>query len=171
MGAVALSVWAVVAAAAFRHPHIDPPAETDAYYVLASAGGMAALETVDEWLPLGKPLLVSVTPEQMTLTLYQQVCADRAKRVICEEPVPATTQGEAQNLGKVARVEGWQSVTVITHRSHITRSRILMQRCFEGQVRMGVRDVERGSSVWLRALVYESGAMLKTWVSDRLCGE
>lgn len=167
MGAVALSVWAVLAAAAFRHPHIDPPAETDAYYVLASPGGVAALETVDEWLPPGKPLLVSVTPEQMTLPLYQQVCSDQVRPFICVDPIPATTQGEAQNLGMVAQEQGWHSVTVITHRSHIIRSRILMQRCFDGDVRMSVRNVEHGKRTWLRAFVYESGAMVKTWATPR----
>lgn len=170
LGAVVLSVWAVLAAAAFRHPHIDPPAETDAYYVLASPGGVAALEAVDEWLPPGKTLLVSATPGQMTLPLYQRACADQTRPVICVDPIPATTQGEAQNLGKVSQEQGWRSVTVVTHRSHITRSRILMQRCFDGELRMSVRNVEHGKRAWLRALLYESGAMIKTWATPRCDG-
>lgn len=166
-GVIVLSVWATLATAAFRYPRIDPPAETDAYYLLASPGGKAALETVDTWLPPNKRLLISATPIQMTEPLYQQTCADKARSVICVEPLPATTQGEAQNLERVAQEEGWQSVTVITHRSHITRSRILMERCFDREVRMTAVDVERGKRTWLRALLYESGAMVKAWATPR----
>lgn len=170
LAVVTLSVWAVLATAAFRYPHIDPPAETDAYYLLASPGGVNALQDVDKWLPPGKPLLISATPDGMTLPLFQQACADTSRPVICVDPSPPTTQGEAQNLARIAQEQGWHSVTVITHRSHITRSRMLMERCFGGEVRMDVRDVEHGKWTWLRALVYESGAVVKAWATPRCAG-
>lgn len=164
VGAVVLSVGAVVALAAFRHPQTDPLGDTDAYYVLASPGGADAVEHLNEWLPSGKPLLVSTAPSLMELPHYQALCADQSGLVLCAHPEPFTTQGEARNLGRVAREQGWRSVTVISHRSHLTRARILMNRCFDGEVRMVPRNVERGKRVWLRALVYESGAMVKTVV-------
>lgn len=171
IGAVGLAVWSVAALAAFRYPRVDPPTETDAYYVLASPGGVEALTNWPELLPANKPLLLSVTAEQFQLPasgdLYREWCARSDREVICVDPDPATTQGEAQNLGRFAAQHGWRSVTVITHRSHITRSRILMERCFDGEIRMTAVDAERGRRVWLRALIYETGAMAKTLVTPR----
>jgi uncharacterized SAM-binding protein YcdF (DUF218 family) len=166
MALVSLSVFvgvgSLVAWSAFRHPRVAPLGETDAYYTLASAAGVQAVIDRADWLPEDKPLLVSATPALRELPAYVEACADPTGQVVCVDPAPSTTQGEARNLGRIAREQGWRSATVISHRSHTTRARILVERCFEGEVRMSPRDAERGKRVWLRALAYESGATVKT---------
>ncbi|MDO5500033.1 MAG: hypothetical protein Q4F67_10185 [Propionibacteriaceae bacterium] len=161
----ALTVWGVAAVWAFRFPRTDPLGDTDAYYVLASSGGISALRSVYRWLPEGKPLLVSVAEKDKDFPLYRYACAEPGLDITCVHPDPVSTQGEAHNLARVARERGWRSVTVISQRSHMTRARVLMKRCWDGEVRMVARDVQVGPRVWLRALVYESGAMVKTWLT------
>lgn len=161
---IALVVWAIAAVSAFRYPRVDPLGDTDAYYVLASRGGIDALNHLDEWMPPGKPLLISVTAEGLGIEPYTELCYDSTRDITCVSPDPSTTQGEARNLGRVARERGWQSVTVISQRSHMTRARVLMERCYDGEVRMVPRDVESGVD-WADSLIYESGAMVKTWLT------
>ncbi|MDO5683759.1 MAG: ElyC/SanA/YdcF family protein [Propionibacteriaceae bacterium] len=153
---------------AIRFPDIDRFGDTDAYYVLASWGGTDALVARDQWLPKGKPLLVSFpkalgeVPEYEEL--FRTICHSGNPQYICVDPIPATTQGEARNLGRIARENEWQSVTVISQRSHMSRVRILMERCFAGEVRISSNNVESGS-YWLRVIAYESGALVKTWLT------
>ncbi len=161
---VAVTAWAVVAIKAFHYPEVDAWADTDAYYTLHSGGGVGAVNRVEQWLPPGKPLLVSVPDDELQADPYGSVCGDPALNVICVAPHPESTRGEARNLGRIARERGWQSVTVISQRSHMTRARLLMERCYDGEIRMFPRDVNRGIIGSARVLVYESGAMAKAWL-------
>lgn len=154
-----------MAVKAFRHPRVDPLQETDAYYVLHSGGGVDALNHIQDWFPEGKPLLVSVPDDPVLRARYRFICTHPALGAICVTPDPVSTRGEAQNLGRVARERGWQSVTVISQRSHMTRARLLMERCYDGEVRMSPRDVNHGVVGSVRVLVYESAAMVKTWLT------
>lgn len=154
-------VGGLTALVAVRFPRGDPAAVTDAYYVLASRGGRDALKHLDEWLPAGKPLLVSATPALRKLPIYQETQQLLGEHVVFVDPVPATTRGEAINLHRLAATHRWQSVTVLSHRSHTTRARALMKRHFKGDVHMRPRDVERGLRVWARAVAYETAAMMK----------
>ncbi|HHV22897.1 MAG TPA: hypothetical protein GXZ30_15405 [Propionibacterium sp.] len=165
-GLVAVSVCAV-AFTGIRHPRTDPLGDPDAYYVLASRGGSDALENLADWSDPNKPLMVSVTETRMKMPIYQDLCAVTDRPIICVEPPLPSTQGEARNLGRLAHKHGWRSVAVISHRSHLTRARILMKRCFDGEVRMVARNVEHGPRTWGRALVYESVALVKTLATPR----
>lgn len=162
---VAVTVWAIVAVQAFRFPQVEPLGDTDAYYALHSGGGVNAVANRHDWLPPGKPLLISVPADELSLEPYRSACTDSELDVICVAPDPLTTQGEAQNLGRIAEEQGWRSVTVLSQRSHMTRTRVLMERCYNGDVRMVPRGRQSGVAIWLRALVYESGAMVKTWLT------
>ena len=169
MAVKALSMFCVLAMAAgtgvaikfIRYPQVDSPGNPDAFYTLLSSGGMTALKSHTDWLPPDKPLLVSVPDAAASLGTYQQLCSDPDLNVTCVTPTPFSTRGEARNLAKVAQERGWESVVVISQRSHMTRARILMERCFDGEVRMVPIDIQHGVGQWAQALIYESGAMVK----------
>jgi uncharacterized SAM-binding protein YcdF (DUF218 family) len=55
-------------------------------------------------------------------------------RVVCFTPDPYSTHGEAENLGRLARRRGWRSLIVVTSNYHVTRSRLLFERCTDGRV-------------------------------------
>ncbi len=162
---VAVSAWAFVAVSAFHYPRVDPLQKTDAYYVLHSGGGVDALNHIQDWFPWDRPLLVSVPDDPVLRSRYRVICTHPDFNATCVTPDPVNTRGEARNLGRVARERGWQSVTVISQRSHMTRARLLMERCYDGEIRMLPRDVERGVIGSARVLVYESAAMVKAWLT------
>jgi uncharacterized SAM-binding protein YcdF (DUF218 family) len=57
-------------------------------------------------------------------------------RVLCFQPVPYSTRGEARAIARLARARGWQRVVVVTSRFHTTRARMLVGRCYHGRLWM-----------------------------------
>ena len=55
-------------------------------------------------------------------------------RVVCFEPRPYSTRGEARAVARMARRRGWRSVLVVTSRYHVTRARLLFDRCVAARV-------------------------------------
>jgi uncharacterized SAM-binding protein YcdF (DUF218 family) len=53
-------------------------------------------------------------------------------RVLCPEPHPFSTQGEARMIARLARADGWSRVVVVTSTFHVTRARMLVRRCYDG---------------------------------------
>lgn len=165
VGAV-VAVWLVVCIAVFAYPRTDAPARTDATFFLSSTGGGAAVQERPD-LRAGA-VVVSRPSSVATLPLFV-VCEEAG--VTCIVPSPETTQGEAEAFARLAGERGWESVTVVSHTSHVPRIRILMGRCFPGTVHV-VAIPERGGATWLRSFAYETGAMVKVAVTpgchDRL---
>lgn len=157
-------MWAAAAVSAFRFPRVDPPAHTEAYYFLASNGGTSGLHLGLEKVPTDAAVVISVTESLAGLPDYQAACARTDREVHCVTPDPLTTQGEARTFTRLAHEQRWQSVTVISQLSHTTRTRILMERCYSGTILLNPVDMEN-TAMWLMALVYESGAMVKTWLT------
>ena len=57
-------------------------------------------------------------------------CGQKAPyEVICVTPKPATTAGEATTIGKIITEQGWTKVALVTSTFHLTRSRVLFNRC------------------------------------------
>src|SRR5262249_38139606 len=55
--------------------------------------------------------------------------------VYCPHPHPFSTRGEARAVAQLAAAHGWRSLVVVTSRYHVTRARMLFDRCFPGQIR------------------------------------
>ena len=88
-------------------------------------------------------------------------------RLICFEPNPATTQGEAEVVGRLAQRYHWQSVTLVTTRAQDTRARIRVSRCFGG--RIYVVAVSEPWYDWPYQLAYEWAALVKAVAIQRAC--
>jgi uncharacterized SAM-binding protein YcdF (DUF218 family) len=54
--------------------------------------------------------------------------------VFCPTPDPDTTRGESRAIAAVARGQGWRHVVMVTSTYHVTRARILLSRCFTGDI-------------------------------------
>ena len=67
---------------------------------------------------------------------HGSVCAPRIPhvQVICFDPSPATTRGEAEFAGRLARRYHWQSVVLVTTTPQDSRARLRVERCFTGPV-------------------------------------
>ena len=86
--------------------------------------------------------------------------------VICIDPQPAKTQGEARAAILLAEQRGWENLIVVASTDQVTRARRLFQRC--GDVTLQMVDVEHTSSPMKRA-VYEWGATLKSVTTKQGC--
>jgi uncharacterized SAM-binding protein YcdF (DUF218 family) len=88
-------------------------------------------------------------------------------RLICFEPNPADTRGEAEFIGRLAKRYHWKSVALVTTRAQDTRARMLVQRCFGGSVYVITGPLALGQ--WPYQIAYEWGALVKALVFNRSC--
>jgi hypothetical protein len=86
-------------------------------------------------------------------------------QVICFQPDPGSTRGEAREIGRLARAHHWRSVIVITSRYHISRARMIIERCMPGTVLMVAAPGKPAVSTWLRQFFYQSAAYVKAFAA------
>jgi hypothetical protein len=110
-------------------------------------------------------LVVSVAEPDSPGSYVQKICdSAQAERVICLRPEPYTTQGEARALRALAEKNNWDSATVITATPHISRSRLIFERCFTGDLNLLATSGPKDLFGWVEQYVYQTGAFLKAWV-------
>ncbi len=90
-----------------------------------------------------------------------------AYRVICFQPYPGTTQGEAQFVGRLAKQYHWHSVALVTTPDQDTRARIRFGRCVADGVYVVTTPL--AASQWPYAIAYQWGALFKALVLQRSC--
>jgi hypothetical protein len=88
-------------------------------------------------------------------------------KLICFNPKPATTQGEAEFVGRLARKYHWRSVAVVTITPQDSRARLRVARCFTGPVYVVATPIALAS--WPYEIAYEWSAMFKAVVLQRRC--
>jgi len=88
-------------------------------------------------------------------------------KVICFNPSPATTQGEAEFAGRLARQHHWKSVALVTVAPQDTRARLRMSRCFPGTIYVATAPLPMAQ--WPYEIAYEWGATLKALFLQRSC--
>jgi uncharacterized SAM-binding protein YcdF (DUF218 family) len=88
-------------------------------------------------------------------------------RVICFNPNPDTTQGEAEYAARLARQYHWHSVALVTITPQDSRARLRMERCFSGHVY--VMTAPTSARYWPYELAYEWAATVKALTINRSC--
>jgi uncharacterized SAM-binding protein YcdF (DUF218 family) len=53
---------------------------------------------------------------------------------VCFRPEPYSTQGEARWIAAEAERRGWDSVVVVTSTYHVRRARMIVERCYDGDL-------------------------------------
>ena len=108
------------------------PPHVDAVVVLGALdqGDMAAAGRLLE-AGTSSTLVLSVADGE-----WGNLCRDSPPgiSVICFHPDPSTTQGEAKAINQLAAENGWRSLAVVTWTTHVARSRVLLSRCFDGDL-------------------------------------
>lgn len=170
-------VWLLAGWAVFQHPRTDVPARSDALLVLGPPDRTRMAEALRLMDAGVAPVLVVANPDTGDLgdasgAVYYaraaQTCAGddgQDYEVICFRPDPSTTQGEAMELRALAEQRGWDHVSVLTYRQHVARSRLLLERCYAGELDVlafDYPDVPRGH---LREFAYQSGGFVKAWLT------
>jgi hypothetical protein len=100
---------------------------------------------------------------------YGSPCPDpiTGVRLICFEPVPATTRGEAEYVGRLAKRSHWHSITLVTNTPQDSRARQRVEACFPGRVYVVTAGLPW--KLWPWQIVYEWGATLKMYLLQRSC--
>ena len=176
---VLVLVWLVVCTVVVLHPDVtEDPQPADAVFVLGPADEARvahARDLMDQGLA---PTVVYATPqgdfggggEAATDEIGKPHC-DQGKdyEVICFEPDPSTTQGEAMKMRELVAERGWDNIIVITMRPHVSRAQLIVDRCYSGQTQWSpidyVDDYWRYPWMTFKAYVYQSAGFLKAWAT------
>lgn len=88
-------------------------------------------------------------------------------RLICFEPNPGNTRGEAEFAAQLAQRNHWNSIVLVTITPQDTRARILMRRCYSGSVYVMTAGIPLSSYPY--QIFYEWGALFKAEFLQRSC--
>ena len=164
MAVALLVVLAGLSARLFVWPAEGMPSRVDAIVMLAGPGNRlpvalrlarekrAALLVVSEgWQGYGGPCPQTVP----------------GVKLVCFDPNPGDTRGEAEFAGRLAHEDLWSSVVLVTTKEQDTRARILFGRCFGGTIYVMTASVPLSS--WPYEIAYQWGALFKALVLYRSC--
>lgn len=104
-------------------------------------------------------------PRRAEDSFMDQICKSSTPEieVICFQPHPSTTRGEAMLTSSMARQRGWHTIIVATWRFHIVRARYIFDQCFAGRLIM--RSVPRSyalpASIWAYQYAYQYSGLAK----------
>jgi hypothetical protein len=100
---------------------------------------------------------------------HGSVCAPKIPgvKVICFDPRPATTRGEAEFAGRLARQYHWRSVVLVAVAPQDTVARLRVGRCFSGKIYLV--NARMTAPEWLYEIPYEWGSAVKALSVQRTC--
>lgn len=161
-GAVTLVAFLVLSAVLFIWPRTNAPRRVDAIVALGGASNRVTkgLKLASEGYA---PTLLISTPDP-------SACRYRIPwvSVICFQPSPETTQGEARYVAKLASERHWSQILVVSGTAQTLRARLRFDRCYHGTA---LFDPAGPSNViaWVRDVFYEWGALAKALTIQRGC--
>lgn len=177
--------WRYVSLAAFAaavgvfqwliwNPRVEIPQHADAIFVLAyrndrmELGRQLAAQGVSDNLVLSRSEKVRrMLDPHDSLSFnagdwFEDCDAEYADyRTYCVDPKPNTTGGEVAGFVELARRQGWDSVVIVTERSHLGRATMEMDRCFPGRVYGAASNPHSSISRILWRSLYEMFAYVK----------
>ncbi len=162
---VTVVVFLVLTAVLFVWPTTNAPQRVNAIVVLSGSPWSTRWQKgVDLARDGYAPVLVQSDPSWTP-------CPRGPARVevICFDPVPATTQGEAVDVARIAAEHHWDRLLVVAIVTQTTRARIRFERCYHGTVLFSAVS-PRGVAGWLFNIAYEWGALGKALIFQRGCG-
>jgi uncharacterized SAM-binding protein YcdF (DUF218 family) len=127
------AAWIGATLVLFAWPRTDEPRRADAVLVL-SGGRNSRLDPALELMrrKIAPVLVISGAGLDEGWRKARALCAHGADgfRVLCFDPNPYSTRGEARELARLARRYGWRQVDVVTSRYHVFRARMILRRCY-----------------------------------------
>ena len=156
----------------------EPAANEGIQAVIALSGDTARLDRALELMDTGvAPVLIISAGEMRTDPRSVNLCADAAGsgaadyEVLCPDPVPTKTRGEAKTISAIVAERGWTKVAVVTSGYHLTRSRVLFRHCSEVEI-VPVASAKPDFEVaeWWDTLVHEWGGLAQALLFRRQCG-
>ena len=135
--AALLAAWVAATLRIVFFPTEDRPGRADAVVVLSGSKH----ERLDKGLELMRqgvaPTLVisgGYDPRQPRARALCEAGTADGYRVACFTPDPDSTRGEARSVRKLAERSGWKRILLVTSTFHVTRARMLFDRCLDADV-------------------------------------
>lgn len=168
LAAAAVAAFAVSTALLLIWPSQGMPSRVDAIVMLDGPG-----ERLSTALHLSRAhrssiLLISLGTPYST---PDNACPAKIPGVtiICFNPRPATTQGESEFVGRLARRYHWRSIGLVTMTPQITPARIWLSRCIGPGTTIYAVAAPLPASAWPGALLHEWGAIIRAEVFRTTC--
>lgn len=161
---VLVIAFAVVTARLLVWPAQGMPSSVGAIVVLAGPGDRLSVATELAREHRAAALVVSQGWEG-----YGGPCppAIPGVKLICFDPNPGNTRGEAEFAGHLAKQYHWRSVVLVTAPAQDTRARIMMRRCYGGSIYVVTASLPWDN--WPYQIAYGWGALFKALVLQRAC--
>lgn len=165
-----LLVWLAGCFLLVVRPAVVRPVRSDAILVLGSPSVDGRLEEGLRLAAAGYAgtLVISIGWAKGRQRIAACADTDPRYRVICFQPDPTTTRGEAEELGRLARAQHWNSVLVVTSTYHVSRARLIVGRCMPGTVRMVATPAKPSLRGWAYQFLYQTGGFAKA-LAHRSC--
>ena len=167
-----VALWLAVVAILFVWPPADSGPPTHADVVVVLSGGLnRRLDPAIALVRRGVAPVLAVSGAFLDphWTKAHRLCRHELGpthfRVLCFEPRPYSTQGEARAIARLARAHGWTRIVVVTSTYHVTRARMLIRRCYHG--RLWMVGTSSALSRLPRAWVLESGKLFVQLTFER----
>jgi uncharacterized SAM-binding protein YcdF (DUF218 family) len=162
---ILFAAFCLVSALLFVFPVTGMPARVDAIVVLGGAG---------DRLDLGIQLAQEDKASYLVLSrglpwIPPGICTGYVglAKVICFNPSPDTTRGEAEGASRIARKYGWTSLVLVTTQDQVWRAHLRFQRCYSGAI-YGVA-VPVPWYDWPLAILYQWAGTAKAETYQRGC--
>jgi hypothetical protein len=155
-----LGIVVVASLPLFVFPARDLPSHADAIVVLSGD---------TRRLTLGRKLAVAGYASTLLVSTPSGICPPPIPRVrvLCFQPHPVTTQGEARYTAMAARKYGWKKLIVVSSTNQTTRARIRFKRCTDLEIRYVPAGVPVRQLPY--RIAYEWGALAKALIFQRGC--
>jgi uncharacterized SAM-binding protein YcdF (DUF218 family) len=171
--AALVAAWVVACLVLFVWPPADSGAPAHADAVVVLSGGLNG--RLDPALALMRrgiaPVLAVSGAFHGKWQKAQRLCRGQLGplryRVLCFDPRPFSTHGEARAIARLARIHRWTRVVVVSSTYHVTRAKMLVRRCYHGRLWM----VGTGAPWWemLHEWVDETGKLVVQLTFERGC--
>lgn len=164
---IALAGLAFVTARWFVWPSQQAmPSRVDAIVMLNGPGGRLDVALDLAWAGHAPVIVISRGSRRWA---HGSDCAPKIPgvRVICFDPSPQTTRGEAEFAGRLARRYHWRTIAVVTVAPQDTVARLRVGRCFSGRIYLVNAPLARRELPY--QVAYEWGSALKALFVQRRC--
>jgi uncharacterized SAM-binding protein YcdF (DUF218 family) len=162
--AALFAIFCAVTAHLFVFPVTGMPAQVDAIVVLGGPGDRlhAALKLAHR----GRARYLVLSEGEY---VPPQLCGTHvgSAAVLCFQPDPDTTQGEAEATARLARQYGWRSIAVLTTPDQTWRAELRFRRCYSGSIYGVTTPLPR--HLWPLMIAYQWAATAKAELVNRSC--
>jgi uncharacterized SAM-binding protein YcdF (DUF218 family) len=156
--------FCAVTARFFVFPTTGMPARVDAIVVPGGSG-----DRIDAALKLARQDRAHYLVFSEGEYVPPQLCGSHvgSEAVLCFQPVPDTTQGEAEATAGLAHKYGWHSIAILTTPDQTWRAEMRFRRCYSGSI-YGV-TTSLPLHRWPFMIAYQWAATAKAELINRSC--